>query len=108
MRVQATPGDVLADPLDVVVLAGREPLFDPFVLPILSGPGGWDSQLLVDRICSGEVRLVVVAEPIEAMNWPARLQSAVASTMMLEGVTASRSIYVPMSVPPPSCPAEQR
>ncbi len=52
-RVRAEPGEVLANPLDVVVLAGRPILFEPYVFNILESQGTWDPSPIVGRICAG-------------------------------------------------------
>lgn len=59
-RVRTGPGEVLANPLDVVALADRVILFEPFTSGVLYTERKWDAQPLVDRICSGEVRLLVI------------------------------------------------
>jgi hypothetical protein len=62
-RVRAAPGTVLADPLDVLVLADRPILLEPIVYSLREQDGSWDSAPLVARLCAGEVSLVVLGYP---------------------------------------------
>lgn len=102
-RVRTEPGAVLAAPLDVVVLAGRPILLEPYVFSILETGGHWDSRPLVRQICRGDVRLLVVGQPLESADlvlhayahWPESIRAALRQIMVFEGRHASRYIYVP-------------
>ena len=48
-RVRSEPREVLAEPLDVVVLAGRPILLEPTIFGILQRAGSWDAGPLVRR-----------------------------------------------------------
>ncbi len=66
-RVRSEQGTVLADPLDVLVLADRPVLLEPIVYSLREQDGSWDPRPLVERVCSGEVTLVVLGYPPEEM-----------------------------------------
>ena len=106
-RVRTTPGEVLAEPMDVIVLGGRPILLEPFIYSIQSDVGRWRPDPLVDRICRGEIGLVVLAYPLEdGANmtdglhalWPAPIMTAMQQTMAFEGVQAGRFVYTPQRV----------
>jgi hypothetical protein len=63
-RVRSAPGFVLADPLDVVVLADRPIVLEPILYSLLEQDGTWDARPLLERICGGEVGLVVLGYPL--------------------------------------------
>jgi hypothetical protein len=92
-RVRHTQGEVLADPLDVLVLANRQPLFEPLLFRLFYDSGRWDVQPVVLEICDGRVGLVVLKLPIENVDWPAPVRTAVEQTMQVEGSSAGRLIY---------------
>jgi hypothetical protein len=97
-RVRATRGEVLVEPLDVVALASRQPLFEPLLLSLFSDTGSWDVGLVVRMICDGSVSLVVVDRPIASVvDWPAPVRAAVEQSMRLQGASAGRLIYGPAS-----------
>jgi hypothetical protein len=101
-RVQAEPREVLAEPLDVVVLAGRRTLFEPTIFGILNGQGLWDAAPLYRDICAGRVGLLVLSEPLGSelqqrrgyAYWPATILVALQDTMVLEATQAGRFVYV--------------
>jgi hypothetical protein len=99
-RVRDTPDDVLADPLDVLVLADRHPLFEPLLLQIFFEDGRWDVRPLVRQVCDGRFGLAVVDRPISSLVWPAPLREAVEDAMQLEGTQAGRMVYVPRAPSP--------
>jgi len=103
-RVRAEPGAVIAEPMDVVVLAGRQVLLEPFIYSVLLDTGHWQPDALVARICSGEVGLAVLAYPLEVgarmtdglhALWPAPVIAAMQASMHLERVEAERYVYSP-------------
>ena len=103
-RVRTTSGDVLAEPMDVIVLGGRPILLEPFIYSIQLDVGRWRPDPVVDRICHGDVGLVVLAYPLEEganmtdglhALWPAPVMAAMQATMQLEGVQAGRFVYTP-------------
>ena len=51
--------------MDVVVLGGRQILLEPFIYSIRLDVGRWRADPVVDRICRGDVGLVVLAYPLE-------------------------------------------
>jgi hypothetical protein len=102
--VRTTPGWILAEPLDVVVLGGRPVLLEPVIFGILERQGQWDPQPMVGRICSGEVQLLVLGFSLEAVAeyapygqpwWPPRVMRALQNCMEPAGQCAGRFLYVP-------------
>lgn len=102
-RVRAEPAEVLANPLDVIALAERPVLFEPYLFGILYQRGQWDPAPLVARICAGEVGLLVIHHPLEEDGgayhgysvWPAPVLAALRQTMALEAERAGRFLYAP-------------
>jgi hypothetical protein len=102
-RVRAEPRQVLANPADVVVLAERPLLFEPYVFSILEREGQWDPAALVEQICVGGIGLLVVDSPLESAgpsfhgysHWPAPVLDALRQTMVLEARYGDRLLYVP-------------
>ncbi len=102
-RVRNEPRAVLANPLDVLALAGRPILFEPYIFSILLEQGKWDAGPLVRRICGGEIGLVVLDQRLETDNpgyhgyphWPAPVLRALRQTMTLEAIQSDRALYVP-------------
>jgi hypothetical protein len=101
-RVRREPAAVLAEPMDVVVLAGRPVLLEPFIYNLLLDAGRWRPAALVARICTGEVGLLVLGYPIEVgarmtdglyALWPAPVMAALQDSMTLKGIQATRYIY---------------
>jgi hypothetical protein len=112
-RVRAEPREVLAVPFDVVVLAGRPVLLEPYVFSIRYGQGLWDPGPLVRRICDGGVGLVVLDRPLESdpqpyhgyALWPAPVLRALRATMRPERQQAGRYLYAPGQPAAPGCGA---
>jgi hypothetical protein len=107
-RVRSEPAAVLANPLDVVTLAGRPVLFEPYIFSILQTEGRWDPAPIVDRICGGDVGLLVLDYPLEVANtayhgyahWPWPIFAALEGTMHRRGTLAERFIYTPRARSP--------
>jgi hypothetical protein len=101
-RVRSEPRDVLADPLDVVVLAGKATQLEPAIFAILERQGRWDATPFVRRICAGEVGILVLGYPLDDggphvhgfQRWPAPVLDALRETMTLEDQTGGRFLYV--------------
>jgi hypothetical protein len=106
-RVNSEPRDVLADPLDVVALANRDILLEPYDFAIWLNEGRWDAQPLIHRICGGEIGLLVLDNTIDAAgpiyqgypHWPQPVLEALRETMVFESFQAGRVLYVPSPVP---------
>jgi hypothetical protein len=101
-RVRAQPGPVLADPLDVVALADKEILFEPYLFSILAMNGRWDPEPLIRRICDRQIGLVVLGWPLDAPPtyhgypyWVAPILEAVRESMVLDSRQAGRFLYAP-------------
>jgi hypothetical protein len=103
-RVRGEAGDVLGEPYDAVVLAGRPVVMETVIFSILYEAGTWDPKPMVDRICSGGIRLLVLNSPIDVAAqfspsgynwWPRPVMHALRNAMKLEHVDAGRFFYVP-------------
>src|SRR5204862_2516389 len=64
-RVRAEPRGVLAEPLDIVALAGREILLEPYIFSLLNQEGKWEAAPVVRQICTGQIGLLVLDHPLE-------------------------------------------
>jgi hypothetical protein len=101
-RVRSEPRQVLAQTLDVVVLAGRPILYEPTIFGIYHGQGRWDAGPLVHGICSGQIGLLVLDFPLESDGhaihgyslWPPPILAALRETMVFETERAGKSLYV--------------
>jgi hypothetical protein len=106
-RVRSEPGAVLANPADVVVLAGRPLAFEPYIFSILHSEGRWDTGALVGRIRAGDIGLLVLDRPLETADaslhgyarWPAPVLDALREVMVLERAEGERLIYAPRRPP---------
>jgi hypothetical protein len=106
-RVRAEPRGVLAEPLDIVTLAGREILLEPYIFSILDVTGQWDAASVVRQICTGQIGLLVLDHPLEGPDWqthgynhwPVAVLDALRTTMQLERTQAALYLYVPVSRP---------
>lgn len=85
-RVRETRGTVIADPLDVVVLADRPIVLEPILYSLFELDGSWDSRALVERICGGEVGLVVLGYPLAEIGqrFPVSVARVLERTLELE------------------------
>jgi hypothetical protein len=111
-RVRDEPRMVLAEPMDVLVLAGRQVSFEPFIFSVRLDMGRWRPDDVIARICTGQVGLLVLGYTLEVgarmtdglhAFWPPPVMSALSKSMALEQVTASRYIYTPRPDPDPTC-----
>jgi hypothetical protein len=84
-RVAATPGTVLADPLDVLVLADRPILLEPIIYSLREQDGSWDPRPMVARLCSGEVKLIVLGYPPQelGLRFPRPVAAAVSRAFVV-------------------------
>ena len=102
-RVRSEPREVLADPLDVIVLAGRRSLFEPWGYNVLRLEGRWDATPIVRRICAHDIGLLVINYRLEEGGpiysgipvWPWPVLAALRDTMVLEKQEGGRFLYVP-------------
>src|SRR5919199_3839288 len=102
--VRTRPGLVLADPLDVLVLGGRPVLLEPVVFALLADHGQWNADVVVRRICAGDVSLLVLGAPLDTIAryapngqpwWPPRVMRALQARMQPAAPRAGRFLYVP-------------
>lgn len=102
-RVRAEPGTVLADPLDVLPLAGHEIYFEPYIFSILNVQGRWDAQPVVNRICHDDIHLVVLGYPLDVAPlrgyhgygfWPPAVLDAFKAKLTLDSQIGGRYLYV--------------
>jgi hypothetical protein len=107
-RVRDEPGPVLAEPMDVVALAGRQLMLEPVIFGILQRQGTWDPQPLVHSICQGDVHLLILEMPLPALAdyspfgmpwWPEPVVRALQARMVQSGEQAGRIIYTPSAQP---------
>jgi hypothetical protein len=106
-RVRSEPRGVLAEPLDIVTLADRDVLLEPYIFSILQREGQWDAGSVVQQVCSGQIGLLVLDHPLEGPDWqyhgyphwPAQVLEALRSTMRLERMQARLFLYVPAAAP---------
>lgn len=103
-RVRSEVGDVLAEPLDVVALADKRILVEPYFFNILHGESRWDAEPVVHRICSREVGLLILDRDLDRLehsgyhgyaHWPAPVLAAFREVMVLNLERAGRFVYVP-------------
>jgi hypothetical protein len=106
---------VLAEPMDVLVLAGRPVSFEPFIYSVRLDMGRWSPHELIAEICNGQVGLVVLGYSLEVgarmtdglhALWPRPVLSALSNSMALEETTAGRYVYTPRPDPGPACLAQ--
>ena len=90
-RARATDGLVLTEPLDVVVLAGKHPLFEPLIYRLFAP----DPEAVLQEVCGGHLGLVVLDRPLDSVDWPPRVKVAVEQATRLEGVSGGRLVYAP-------------
>ena len=102
-RVRSEPREVLALPADVVVLAGRPILLEPIIYSLFFEVNGWDATPVVQRICEGDVGLVILSRPLDGPDprllgygmWPAPVWTTMQRAMVLESQSVDRYVYVP-------------
>ena len=104
-RVRAEPRGVLSEPLDIVILAGRDILLEPYIFSILNQQDRWDPAPAVRQICTGQIGLLVLDHRLEGPDWetdgynhwPTAVLDALRATMQLERSQASLFLYVPVT-----------
>lgn len=106
-RVRGQGGIVLAESMDVAVLADQPVRFEPFAFSMLERQGRWDSQPLVNDICAGTINLLVLSYPIEVdihpvglkefPMWPASVMAALRDSMQRDDIVAGHFLYRPRS-----------
>ena len=104
-RVRTEPRGVLAEPLDIVTLGGREILLEPYIFSILNQQGRWDAAPVVREICTGQIGLLVLDHRLEGPDWatdgynhwPVAVLDALRATMQLDRAQASLFLYVPVT-----------
>jgi hypothetical protein len=113
-RVRRAPSGVLAEPMDVLVLADRPVLLEPFIYNLLLSAGQWHPEQLVTRICTGQIGLLVLAYPLDVgahmtdglyALWPAPVMDALQASMALDARQAERYVYTyaPSDTPDSAC-----
>jgi hypothetical protein len=101
------PEPVLAESMDVAVLADHPVQFEPFAFSMLEHEGRWNSQPLVDDICAGRIPLLVLSHPIamdlhpvgllEFPMWPNSVMAALRQAMILESARSGHWLYRPVA-----------
>jgi hypothetical protein len=106
-RVDTTPGTVLADPLDVTVLANRPILIEPTDYAVRERDGSWDPTPIVEMLCRGEVGLVVLGYTLDDVGerWPRAITTTMMQTLRLDETVplANRARYVYVPDPTAGC-----
>lgn len=100
-RVRSEPTEVLAAPLDVITLARRRVIFEPYIFSLWFSTAHWDPAPLVARICDGRVGLLVVDRPINQpmfefdgySSWPAPVIDVLQQRAVLEAYEGGRYLY---------------
>jgi hypothetical protein len=100
-------GELLAESLDVAVLSGHPVAFEPFAYSMLEEQGRWNSDALVDDVCSGRVSLLVLSYPIESNAspvgidafpmWPNSVMAALRNAMKLSDERDWHWLYRPVT-----------
>jgi hypothetical protein len=115
-RVRSEPRAVLGVPLDVIALADRPILLEPYIFSILATQGRWDPAPLIRRICGGQVGLLFFFNPLEYGSgsfhgysfWPPAVVKALQESMVFDSIQNYRYVYVPRSEPLAVPPGSQR
>ena len=106
-RVRQTQGTVLADPLDVLVLADRPIFIEPTDYAIRERDGSWDPSPMVDLLCRKQIPLVILGYTLDDVGerWPRAIISAMQQTLVLEDTVplANRWRYVYVPDPDATC-----
>ncbi|MGE5276676.1 MAG: glycosyltransferase family 39 protein [Acidobacteriota bacterium] len=104
-RVRSERREVLADPPDVVVLAGRRNLLELYFSSIRHSEGRLNLDPLVRKICRGEVGLLVIRYRLDSdargiyqgyPYWPPPILAALRETMTFQAEQAGRFVYAPL------------
>jgi hypothetical protein len=98
-------GVILAESMDVAVLGDHPVQFEPFAFSMLEHDGRWNSQPLVDDICSGRIGLLILSYPIdvdihpvglrEFPMWPGSVMTVLRQSMKLDSTRAGHWLYRP-------------
>ena len=102
------PYAVLADPLDVAVLAGRSVVLEPVIYKLFYQAGQWNPEPIVEQVCSGQVSLLVLGYPLGSgptdaaqaeHQWPSPVLAAFRDALALRDVvplgSGQRYVYAP-------------
>jgi hypothetical protein len=104
-RMRAEPRKVLADPPDVVVLAGRRNLLELYFSSIRYTEGRLDLDPLIRQICRGDIGLLALRYELGSdargvyqgyPYWPAPVLAALRDRMEFRERQAGRFLYVPV------------
>ena len=108
--VRAHRGVVLAESMDVAVLANHPVHFEPFAFSMLEYERRWSSQPLVDDICAGRISLLVLSYPIESdiypvglpqfPMWPRSVMTALRQALRFDKIEGNHWFYRPLPAPP--------
>src|SRR5262249_17989644 len=101
-RIQSSTGNVIAEPLDALAIAGKSVIVEPWAADALYQSGTWDIEPLVERVCDGDVTMAVLAHKLDDSVvayqdygiWPKPLLKAMRSRMLLLDEEAGRYVYV--------------
>lgn len=98
--IQGAGGPVLADAaLGYLVLAGQDPIWQPFEHAHLVRLGLWDQEPFLERIRRGEFALIVVQPDISAWSWSPEMLEAIEARYEVVTEVAGQQIHAPRPGP---------
>ena len=65
MELLNVDGEVLSEDIAASLMAGKEVLYQPFIMAQLAREGKWDDTVLVDQIASGRFALILTEKNLE-------------------------------------------
>lgn len=69
LALQRTEGPVLSDRAGIPLVAGHDPVFEPFICTQLAKQGLWEQSLLLQRIEGSEFTIVLLQFDLNAPDW---------------------------------------
>lgn len=91
-RLASVPGPVLSDDMVLQVRAGKDIVYEPATMGMLTEVGTWDDSRFAQRIEAREFGLIVVSRPD---IWDPRLLDGVRKVYQLDGSVGRYQIYRP-------------
>lgn len=88
LRVATAGGPVLADDPILLLRAGMESDYQPFIMATLAREGRWDESPMVERLASGYYALLLLGEDIESplhIGYTPAMRAAIRSAYRHEG-----------------------
>ena len=91
-RLASVPGPVLSDDMVLQMRAGKDIVYEPATMGMLTEVGTWDDSRFAQRIEAREFGLIVVSSPD---IWDPRLLDGVRKVYQLDGSVGRYQIYRP-------------